>query len=197
MSSPAGWYPQPDGQLRYWDGELWTEHFAPGNGLAPEVAPTADPVADEPTPEALDSVRHHKERKVVKTPSQRSMEAERCTRSVSPQTSRSVTSRCSSRGTNFLDRKHMKIRNALLALVVGTLVLGLSGCGSAGYNDPDTLAHSVLVKYNAKSAYAKASSANCVNSAPHAFVCQITDHERAISVGVVVSEDGNSWVTTP
>jgi cytoskeletal protein RodZ len=30
MSSPAGWYPQPDGQQRYWDGELWTEHFTPG-----------------------------------------------------------------------------------------------------------------------------------------------------------------------
>ena len=30
MSTPAGWYPQPDGQQRYWDGELWTEHFAPG-----------------------------------------------------------------------------------------------------------------------------------------------------------------------
>ena len=67
MSSPAGWYPQPDGQLRYWDGELWTEHFAPGSGPAPEVAPTADPVADEPTPEAPDSVRHHKERKSMKT----------------------------------------------------------------------------------------------------------------------------------
>jgi len=30
VSNPAGWYPQPDGQQRYWDGELWTEHFAPG-----------------------------------------------------------------------------------------------------------------------------------------------------------------------
>jgi Protein of unknown function (DUF2510) len=30
MSNPAGWYPQADGQQRYWDGELWTEHFAPG-----------------------------------------------------------------------------------------------------------------------------------------------------------------------
>jgi hypothetical protein len=29
MSSPAGWYPQPDGRQRYWDGELWTEQFAP------------------------------------------------------------------------------------------------------------------------------------------------------------------------
>jgi len=30
MSTPAGWYPQPDGQQRYWDGESWTENFAPG-----------------------------------------------------------------------------------------------------------------------------------------------------------------------
>ena len=30
MSAPAGWYLQPDGQQRYWDGELWTEHFVPG-----------------------------------------------------------------------------------------------------------------------------------------------------------------------
>ena len=30
MSTPAGWYPQDDGQQRYWDGTQWTEHFAPG-----------------------------------------------------------------------------------------------------------------------------------------------------------------------
>jgi len=30
MSTPAGWYPQADGRQRYWDGERWTEHFAPG-----------------------------------------------------------------------------------------------------------------------------------------------------------------------
>jgi len=30
MSNPAGWYPQPDGQQRYWDGQHWTEDFAPG-----------------------------------------------------------------------------------------------------------------------------------------------------------------------
>ena len=30
MSTPAGWYPQPDGRQRYWDGQRWTEHVAPG-----------------------------------------------------------------------------------------------------------------------------------------------------------------------
>ena len=35
MSSPAGWYPQPDGQQRYWDGQQWTGHFAPG--VTPET----------------------------------------------------------------------------------------------------------------------------------------------------------------
>ena len=40
MNNPAGWYPQPDGQQRYWDGEQWTEHFAPGvpAGTPPAVA---------------------------------------------------------------------------------------------------------------------------------------------------------------
>ena len=27
--APAGWYPQPDGSQRYWDGETWTAHHAP------------------------------------------------------------------------------------------------------------------------------------------------------------------------
>lgn len=40
MTSGAqqGWYQQPDGSQRYWDGEVWTDHFAP----AP-VAPPAPP----------------------------------------------------------------------------------------------------------------------------------------------------------
>lgn len=29
MNTPAGWYPQPGGQQRYWDGQQWTNHFAP------------------------------------------------------------------------------------------------------------------------------------------------------------------------
>ena len=32
--TPAGWYPQEDGRQRYWDGEIWTEHFAPGAATA-------------------------------------------------------------------------------------------------------------------------------------------------------------------
>ncbi|MEP7193853.1 MAG: DUF4352 domain-containing protein [Actinomycetota bacterium] len=39
MSNPAGWYPQPDGQQQYWDGEQWTEEIAPG------VLPVTPPVA--------------------------------------------------------------------------------------------------------------------------------------------------------
>jgi hypothetical protein len=38
MSNPAGWYPQPDGRQRYWDGQQWTDHFAPG---AQRPVPTA------------------------------------------------------------------------------------------------------------------------------------------------------------
>lgn len=37
MSTPAGWYPQNDGQQRYWDGQQWTEHFAPGSQAAPSA----------------------------------------------------------------------------------------------------------------------------------------------------------------
>src|SRR6476661_10045630 len=41
MSSPAGWYPQPDGRQRYWDGHRWTDHFAPGPGPAAQARAAA------------------------------------------------------------------------------------------------------------------------------------------------------------
>lgn len=41
MSTPAGWYPQKDGQQRYWDGQQWTEHFAPGSQAADTPVATA------------------------------------------------------------------------------------------------------------------------------------------------------------
>lgn len=28
-AAPAGWYPTPDGAMRYWDGVAWTEAVAP------------------------------------------------------------------------------------------------------------------------------------------------------------------------
>jgi MFS family permease len=27
--TPAGWYPDPGGRMRWWDGNTWTEHTAP------------------------------------------------------------------------------------------------------------------------------------------------------------------------
>jgi Protein of unknown function (DUF2510) len=48
MTTPAGWYPEPDGnQQRYWDGEKWTEHVAPLAGIDPST--TATPAATAPT----------------------------------------------------------------------------------------------------------------------------------------------------
>jgi hypothetical protein len=41
-ATPAGWYPQNDGRQRYWDGDQWTDHFAPGTGAGPaDAAPEA------------------------------------------------------------------------------------------------------------------------------------------------------------
>ena len=63
-NSPAGWYPQEDGRLRYWDGQNWTEHFAPGQapspmGATPSTvpgkavsAPTAGPDSQSAAPRA-------------------------------------------------------------------------------------------------------------------------------------------------
>lgn len=44
----AAWYPDPDdaAQLRYWDGQQWTEHRAPAR--QPEAAPTASAVPGSP-----------------------------------------------------------------------------------------------------------------------------------------------------
>ena len=42
---PAGWYPTPDGQQRYWDGSDWTEHFAPAASTGPSTFTPGGPVA--------------------------------------------------------------------------------------------------------------------------------------------------------
>lgn len=47
MSTPAGWYDDGSGRLRWWDGQQWTEHFADQQSAAPE-APAAAQGAAEP-----------------------------------------------------------------------------------------------------------------------------------------------------
>jgi hypothetical protein len=40
---PAGWNPDPDDatKLRYWDGQQWTDHYAPAAAPNPVTAPPA------------------------------------------------------------------------------------------------------------------------------------------------------------
>jgi hypothetical protein len=50
--TPAGWYPDPNGtpQQRYWDGSVWTEHYAAPAGQGPPyAAPAKGPVQPAPS----------------------------------------------------------------------------------------------------------------------------------------------------
>lgn len=51
-ATPAGWYPQDDGRQRYWDGQQWTEHFAPGTSAAAVPSAAAANAAGGTTPKA-------------------------------------------------------------------------------------------------------------------------------------------------
>ncbi|MHC9043733.1 DUF2510 domain-containing protein [Microbacterium saperdae] len=50
MTTPAGWYDDGSGRQRWWDGQQWTEHFAP-EAAAPVEAETAA-AAEVPTADA-------------------------------------------------------------------------------------------------------------------------------------------------
>ena len=55
-TTPAGWYDDGSGRQRWWDGQQWTEHFAPETAAAAEAESVSDaPVAPEGT-EALTGV---------------------------------------------------------------------------------------------------------------------------------------------
>lgn len=41
MTTPAGWYDDGSGRLRWWDGQQWTEHFAPETSATTEDTTTA------------------------------------------------------------------------------------------------------------------------------------------------------------
>lgn len=59
MTTPAGWYDDGSGRQRWWDGEQWTEHFAPEatapEATAPEAsAPETTTVSEQPTAHAAE-----------------------------------------------------------------------------------------------------------------------------------------------
>lgn len=45
MSVPAGWYDDGSGRQRWWDGEKWTEHFAPQSEAAAQPADAPEAAA--------------------------------------------------------------------------------------------------------------------------------------------------------
>jgi len=45
MSVPAGWYDDGSGRQRWWDGQQWTEHFAPEQAAAADAA-AANPATE-------------------------------------------------------------------------------------------------------------------------------------------------------
>jgi hypothetical protein len=48
MTTPAGWYDDGSGRQRWWDGEQWTEHFAPETPTpAAETLPAAEEAAHD------------------------------------------------------------------------------------------------------------------------------------------------------
>ncbi|WP_309102515.1 DUF2510 domain-containing protein [Microbacterium sp.] len=52
MTTPAGWYDDGSGRQRWWDGQQWTEHFAPeAEAPAATDAPAAEPAAGSAAPQ--------------------------------------------------------------------------------------------------------------------------------------------------
>jgi len=49
MTTPAGWYDDGSGRQRWWDGEQWTEHFAPETTAPEASAPETTTVSEQPT----------------------------------------------------------------------------------------------------------------------------------------------------
>lgn len=54
MTTPAGWYDDGSGRQRWWDGEQWTEHFAPEATTPEASAPETTAVSEQPTAQAAE-----------------------------------------------------------------------------------------------------------------------------------------------
>lgn len=62
MSVPAGWYDDGSGRQRWWDGEQWTEHYAPESPSAEHAQPGTESAAGSAsTPDAGASADAHGE----------------------------------------------------------------------------------------------------------------------------------------
>ncbi|PKI90465.1 hypothetical protein CW368_09710 [Actinomycetales bacterium SN12] len=63
MSVPAGWYDDGSGRQRWWDGEQWTEHYAPESAASPVAGdaaePSDSPAGEDLTPDARASTEPH------------------------------------------------------------------------------------------------------------------------------------------
>lgn len=70
---PAGWYPDRDdpARRRWWDGSVWTEHYAPVTGpltTASSAALRASDATDPRMTALIDSIAHHVDAVIVSVP---------------------------------------------------------------------------------------------------------------------------------
>ncbi|MEV4775292.1 DUF2510 domain-containing protein [Microbacterium sp. LWH12-1.2] len=68
MTTPAGWYDDGSGRQRWWDGQQWTEHFAP-EAAAPEAPVVADAPAVAHTPAVEETAADSLDDTVIRTTS--------------------------------------------------------------------------------------------------------------------------------
>lgn len=63
MSVPAGWYDDGSGRQRWWDGEQWTQHYAPESADSPVAGDAAEPsesaAGEDLTVDARASIEPH------------------------------------------------------------------------------------------------------------------------------------------
>ncbi|MBL3698093.1 DUF2510 domain-containing protein [Leucobacter luti] len=69
MQTPAGWYADPEGSTRYWDGAEWTSHVAPATQPGPAQQHTAQQHAVQQYPVQQYAVPQYPVQQVFTAPS--------------------------------------------------------------------------------------------------------------------------------